>query len=93
VVSRPWLDYLKRSLFAKGELRHLIERDGLKGLTSNPSIFEKARRITIVACNRPRETEFRAARRYRRMRDFGQRRGAKRLRKMPVEAVALKQTT
>jgi hypothetical protein len=40
VVSRPWLDYLKRSLFAKGELRHLIERDGLKGLTSTPSIFE-----------------------------------------------------
>ena len=38
----PWLDYLKRSLIEKGELRTLIERDGLKGLTSNPSIFEKA---------------------------------------------------
>ena len=38
----PWLDYLKRSLIEKGELRGLIERDGLKGLTSNPSIFEKA---------------------------------------------------
>ena len=38
----PWLDYLKRSLIAKGELRNLIERDGLKGVTSNPSIFEKA---------------------------------------------------
>jgi hypothetical protein len=38
----PWLDYLKHSLIAKGELRHLIERDGLKGVTSNPSIFEKA---------------------------------------------------
>jgi transaldolase/glucose-6-phosphate isomerase len=38
----PWLNYLKRSLAAKGQLRHLIERDGLKGLTSNPSIFEKA---------------------------------------------------
>lgn len=37
-----WLDYLKRSLIAKGELRTLIERDGLKGVTSNPSIFEKA---------------------------------------------------
>jgi transaldolase / glucose-6-phosphate isomerase len=37
-----WLDYLKRSLVEKGELRQLIERDGLKGLTSNPSIFEKA---------------------------------------------------
>jgi len=38
----PWLDYLKRSLVEKGELRNLIERDGLKGVTSNPSIFEKA---------------------------------------------------
>jgi transaldolase/glucose-6-phosphate isomerase len=38
----PWLDYLKRSLIEKGELRTLIARDGLKGVTSNPSIFEKA---------------------------------------------------
>ena len=38
----PWLDYLKRSLIEKGELRAMIERDGLKGITSNPSIFEKA---------------------------------------------------
>jgi transaldolase/glucose-6-phosphate isomerase len=38
----PWLDYLKRSLIEKGKLRTLIERDGLKGVTSNPSIFEKA---------------------------------------------------
>ena len=38
----PWLDYLKRSLIERGELRTLIERDGLKGVTSNPSIFEKA---------------------------------------------------
>jgi transaldolase/glucose-6-phosphate isomerase len=38
----PWLDYLKRSLIEGGELRTLIERDGLKGVTSNPSIFEKA---------------------------------------------------
>src|SRR6185437_1889880 len=38
----PWLDYLKRSLIESGALRVLIERDGLKGVTSNPSIFEKA---------------------------------------------------
>ncbi len=38
----PWLDYLKRSLIESGELRALIDRDGLKGVTSNPSIFEKA---------------------------------------------------
>ena len=37
-----WLDYLKRSLIESGELCVLIERDGLKGVTSNPSIFEKA---------------------------------------------------
>ena len=38
----PWLDYLKRSLIETGELRTLVERDGVKGVTSNPSIFEKA---------------------------------------------------
>jgi transaldolase/glucose-6-phosphate isomerase len=38
----PWLDYLKRSLMASGELQTMIDRDGLKGMTSNPSIFEKA---------------------------------------------------
>jgi transaldolase/glucose-6-phosphate isomerase len=37
-----WLDYLRRSLFTSGELRRLIEEDGLRGVTSNPSIFEKA---------------------------------------------------
>ena len=37
-----WLDYVKRSLVENGELRLLIQRDGLKGVTSNPSIFEQA---------------------------------------------------
>jgi len=37
-----WLDYLMRSLIEKGALLTMIERDGLKGVTSNPSIFERA---------------------------------------------------
>src|SRR5664280_52721 len=37
-----WLDYIRRNLIASGELRRLIEEDGLLGMTSNPSIFEKA---------------------------------------------------
>jgi transaldolase/glucose-6-phosphate isomerase len=37
-----WLDYVSRGLIERGELKTLIERDGLKGVTSNPSIFEKA---------------------------------------------------
>ena len=37
-----WLDFLRRSLIEKGDLARLIERDKLKGLTSNPSIFEQA---------------------------------------------------
>ncbi len=37
-----WLDYIRRDLIASGQLRRLIEEDGLRGLTSNPSIFEKA---------------------------------------------------
>jgi transaldolase/glucose-6-phosphate isomerase len=37
-----WLDYIRRSLITSGELKRLVEEDGLKGVTSNPSIFEKA---------------------------------------------------
>ncbi len=37
-----WLDYIRRSLITSGELKRLIGEDGLRGITSNPSIFEKA---------------------------------------------------
>jgi transaldolase len=37
-----WLDYIRRDLITSGELKRLIDNDGLRGMTSNPSIFEKA---------------------------------------------------
>jgi len=37
-----WLDYIRRSLIDSGELARLIAEDGLRGVTSNPAIFEKA---------------------------------------------------
>jgi transaldolase/glucose-6-phosphate isomerase len=37
-----WLDYIRRSLITSGELQRLVKEDGLRGVTSNPSIFEKA---------------------------------------------------
>ena len=37
-----WLDYLHQDILRTGELKRLIADDGLTGLTSNPSIFEKA---------------------------------------------------
>ena len=37
-----WLDYIRRDLITGGGLRRLIEEDGLRGMTSNPAIFEKA---------------------------------------------------
>lgn len=37
-----WLDFLARGFVAKGDLKKLIDTDGVKGVTSNPSIFEKA---------------------------------------------------
>lgn len=37
-----WLDYIKRSFLAGGELRKLIAEDGLTGITSNPTIFDEA---------------------------------------------------
>src|SRR4051812_6599388 len=37
-----WLDFLARGFVAKGDLKALIDSDGVKGVTSNPAIFEKA---------------------------------------------------
>jgi transaldolase/glucose-6-phosphate isomerase len=37
-----WLDYIRRNLITSGDLQRLIDEDGLRGITSNPSIFEKA---------------------------------------------------
>jgi transaldolase/glucose-6-phosphate isomerase len=37
-----WLDYIQRSLITSGELQRLIQEDGVRGVTSNPAIFEKA---------------------------------------------------
>src|SRR5216110_2474648 len=37
-----WLDFMRRNLITSGELNRLIEEDGLRGVTSNPAIFEKA---------------------------------------------------
>lgn len=37
-----WLDYIHRNMLASGFLKRLIEADGLRGVTSNPAIFEKA---------------------------------------------------
>ena len=38
----PWYDYITRDLVVSGELARLIREDGLRGMTSNPTIFEKA---------------------------------------------------
>jgi transaldolase/glucose-6-phosphate isomerase len=38
----PWMDYIRRDLLTGGGLKKMIEADGLRGQTSNPSIFEKA---------------------------------------------------
>ena len=50
-----WLDDLRRSLFTGGEFKRLIDEDGLRGATSNPSIFEKA-----IAGSTDYDTGFRA---------------------------------
>src|SRR5512145_1398510 len=57
-----WLDYISRSLITGGGLQRLIDEDGLGGVTSNPTIFDKAiagstdydaglRRVLDTACN------------------------------------------
>jgi transaldolase len=37
-----WLDYIGRRLITSGELKRLVDEDGLSGVTSNPTIFDKA---------------------------------------------------
>jgi len=37
-----WLDFMQRRLVTQGELKELIDNDGIRGLTSNPTIFQKA---------------------------------------------------
>jgi transaldolase/glucose-6-phosphate isomerase len=36
-----WLDYIRRQMITSGELKHFIDEDGVLGVTSNPSIFDK----------------------------------------------------
>ena len=38
----PWLDYIRRNILLNGDLKKMIANDGLRGMTSNPAIFEKA---------------------------------------------------
>ena len=38
----PWLDFIERGLIESGELARLVREDGIRGVTSNPTIFEKA---------------------------------------------------
>src|ERR1039457_348983 len=37
-----WLDYIRRDLTTSGEFQRLVEQDGVHGVTSNPTIFDKA---------------------------------------------------
>jgi transaldolase len=50
----PWYDYITRDLMTGGELARLIAEDGLRGMTSNPTIFEKA-----IAASRLYDAEIR----------------------------------
>jgi transaldolase/glucose-6-phosphate isomerase len=38
----PWLDFIRRNFITDGSLQKLLDSDGISGITSNPSIFEKA---------------------------------------------------
>jgi transaldolase len=42
-----WLDFFDREILNSGKIKKLIEEDGIGGVTSNPSIFEKAIRSSL----------------------------------------------
>jgi transaldolase len=42
LVQSPWLDFISREILTSGELRRMIKEDGITGVTSNPTIFEKS---------------------------------------------------
>lgn len=42
VGQSVWLDFIQRSLITSGELKRMVTEEGLRGVTSNPAIFEKA---------------------------------------------------
>jgi len=42
--NHVWLDFVSRDLLKSGGLAKLIAEDGLRGVTSNPSIFDKGHR-------------------------------------------------
>src|SRR5437879_12320752 len=42
VGQSPWLDLIGRKLIHSGELLRFVEEDGIRGVTANPAIFEKA---------------------------------------------------
>src|SRR5882762_4223232 len=37
----PWLDFIRRNILLNGDLKKMINEDGLRGMTSNPAIYEK----------------------------------------------------
>ncbi len=50
-----WMDFIRRQLITSGELRQLIREDGLRGVTSNPKIFDK-----VIAGSRDYDDDIRA---------------------------------
>src|SRR4030095_663410 len=44
----PWYDFITRDLIQSGELKRLIDSSGLQGMTSHPTIFEKATAVSVL---------------------------------------------
>jgi len=50
-----WQDYIQRNIILSGELKQLIDEDGIRGVTSNPSVFD-----TAIAGSRDYDEDIRA---------------------------------
>ena len=51
-----WLDFLRRKIIDSGEMKERIEQDGLRGITSNPKIFD-----TVIAGSHEYDGQIRCA--------------------------------
>ena len=80
-----WLDDISRKMLHAGDLKRLIDDDGLQGMTSNPSIFQKAIGLSADYDEEIKSMVARGRRSRRHLRGTGRRRHRRGPRRLPPD--------